>query len=293
DATGVGWVFEYALVDRTGKHDLQELRALQDWNIRYALASVPGVAEVAGVGGYVKQYQVNVDPNKLLGRGVTMDEVVRAVRASNEEVGGRVLEIAGHEHVIRGRGYVKTSEDIGQSPIKVVSGIPIRVRDVARVTLGPDIRRGLTELNGEGEAPGGIVIMRYGENAVTVIDGVKERIKEIQHGLPQGVELVVTYDRSELITEAVTTLEHTLIEEMVVVSIVIFVFLLHVRSALIPILTLPVGVLLAFIPMLHQHLTANIMSLGGIAVAIGAMVDASIIIIENIHKKLHEWDLSG
>lgn len=293
DATGVGWVFEYAVVDKSGKHDLQELRALQDWNIRYALASVPGVAEVASVGGYVKQYQVNVDPNKLLGRGVTMDEVVRAVRASNQEVGGRVLEIAGHEQVIRGRGYVKSADDIGESPIKVVNGTPIRVKDVARVSIGPDIRRGLTELNGEGEAPGGVVIMRYGENAVTVIDAVKERIKEIQHGLPEGVQLVVTYDRSELIKEAAKTLKRTLIEEMIVVSLVIFIFLLHVRSALIPILTLPVGVLLAFIPMQHQHLTANIMSLGGIAVAIGAMVDASIIIIENIHKKLHDWDIAG
>ena len=294
DATGVGWVFEYALVDKTGKHDLQELRALQDWNVRYALASVPGVAEVASVGGYVKQYQVDVDPTKLLGYGVTMDDVVRAVRASNEEVGGRVLEIAGHEHVIRGRGYVKTTDDIGQSPLKIApGGRPVRVMDVAKVGLGPDLRRGLTELNGEGEAPGGVVIMRYGENAVSVIDGVKERIDEIKKGLPAGVEIVPTYDRSELIKESVATLRHTLIEEMVVVSVVIFVFLLHVRSALIPIITLPVGVLLAFVPMLHQHLTANIMSLGGIAVAIGAMVDASIIIIENIHKKLHEWDAGG
>ena len=293
DATGVGWVFEYALVDKSGKHDLQELRALQDWNVRYAIASVPGVAEVASVGGYVKQYQVNVDPNKLLGHGITMDEVVRAVRASNQEVGGRVLEVAGHELVIRGRGYVKTPQDIGSSPIKVIDGTPVRVSDVADVSLGPDIRRGLTELNGEGEAPGGVVIMRYGENALTVIDGVKERIKEIEKGLPEGVKLVVTYDRSGLIEESVSTLKHTLIEEMIVVSIVIFVFLLHVRSALIPIVTLPIAVLMAFIPMLHQHLTANIMSLGGIAVAIGAMVDASIIIIENIHKKLHEWDAGG
>jgi Cu(I)/Ag(I) efflux system membrane protein CusA/SilA len=293
DATGVGWVFEYALVDRTGKHDLAELRSLQDWNVRYALESVPGVAEVASVGGYVKQYQVNVDPNKLLGHGVTMDDVVRAVRASNENVGGRVIEIAGHEQVIRGRGYVKKPEDIGKSPIKVAAGTPIRVEDVANVAIGPDIRRGLTELNGEGEAPGGVVIMRYGENALDVIDGVKERLDEIKKGLPAGVDIVTTYDRSRLIEDSVHTLKHTLIEEMIVVSLVIFVFLLHVRSALIPILTLPLGVLLAFIPMSQQHLTANIMSLGGIAVAIGAMVDASIIIIENIHKKLGEWDAGG
>jgi copper/silver efflux system protein len=293
DATGVGWVFEYALVDKSGKHDLQELRSLQDWNLRYALESVPGVAEVASVGGFIKQYQVNVDPNKLLGYGITLDEVVRSVRASNQEVGGRVIEIAGHEHVIRGRGYVKKPDDIGLSPIKVVKGTPIRVKDVALVSLGPDIRRGLTELNGEGEAPGGVVIMRYGENALTVIDGVKERLKELERGLPDGVQVVTTYDRSTLIEDAVHTLRHTLIEEMIVVSAVIFVFLLHVRSALIPILTLPVGVLLAFIPMFEQHLTANIMSLGGIAVAIGAMVDASIIIIENIHKKLVEWEADG
>ena len=292
DATGVGWVFEYALIDKSKKHDLQELRSLQDWNVRYALASVPGVAEVASVGGFVKQYQVNVDPNRLLGFGIAMDEVVRAVRASNQEVGGRVLEIAGHEQVIRGRGYVKTPDDIGLSPIKVVEGTPIRVRDVAQVSIGPDIRRGLTELNGEGEAPGGIVIMRYGENALTVIEAVKQRLQEIQPSLPEGVQIVTTYDRSQLIEEAVHTLKKTLIEEMIVVSVIIFIFLMHVRSALIPILTLPLGVVLAFIPMDAQHLTANIMSLGGIAVAVGAMVDASIIIIENIHKKLAEWEAS-
>jgi copper/silver efflux system protein len=293
DATGVGWVFEYAVVDKTGKHDLQQLRSLQDWNIRYALESVPGVAEVASVGGFEKQYQVNVDPNKLLGFGIMLDEVVRAVRESNQEVGGRVIEVAGHEQVIRGRGYVKSPADIGRSPIKVVHGTPIRVRDVALVSLGPDIRRGLTELNGEGEVAGGIVIMRYGENALTVIDAVKERLKEIESGLPEGVHVVPTYDRSGLIEDSVHTLKHTLIEEMVVVSIIIFAFLLHARSALIPILTLPLGVLLAFIPMSAQHLTANIMSLGGIAVAIGAMVDASIIIIENIHKKLGDWEAAG
>jgi Cu(I)/Ag(I) efflux system membrane protein CusA/SilA len=290
DATGVGWVFEYALVDTSGKHDLAELRSIQDWSLRYAVGSVPGVAEVASVGGFVKQYQVNVDPNKLLGRGVTMDDVVRAVRASNQEVGGRVIELGGHEQIIRGRGYVKTPDDIGVSPIKMAQGTPIRVKDVATVGIGPDIRRGLSELNGEGEAPGAIVIMRYGENALTVIDAVKQRLKEIEPSLPEGVRIVPTYDRSQLIEESVHTLRRTLIEEMIVVSAVIFFFLLHARSALIPILTLPIGVLLAFIPMVAQHLTANIMSLGGIAVAIGAMVDASIIIIENIHKKLAEHE---
>jgi copper/silver efflux system protein len=293
DATGVGWVFEYALVDKTGKHDLQQLRSIQDWNVRYALESVPGVAEVASVGGFIKQYQVNVDPNKLLGFGITTDDVVKAVRASNEEVGGRVIEIAGHEQVIRGRGYVKNPDDIGRAPIKTKNGTPVRVRDVAVVSIGPEMRRGVSELNGEGEAPGGVVIMRYGENALTVINGVKDRLQEIERGLPEGVQIVTSYDRSGLIEDSVATLRHTLIEEMIVVSVVIFVFLLHVRSALIPILTLPLGVLLAFIPMSGQHLTANIMSLGGIAVAIGAMVDASIIIIENIHKKLSEWDALG
>jgi Cu(I)/Ag(I) efflux system membrane protein CusA/SilA len=222
-----------------------------------------------------------------------LDEVVKAVRASNQEVGGRVIEIAGHEHIIRGRGYVKQPDDIADSPIKVINGTPIRVRDVAQVSLGPDIRRGVAELNGEGEAPGGIVIMRYGENALTVIDAVKERLQELEKGLPDGVQVVTTYDRSGLIKEAVDTLRRTLLEEMLVVSLVIFVFLLHAQSALIPILTLPIGVLLAFIPMLQQRLTANIMSLGGIAVAIGAMVDASIIIIENVHKKLADWDVEG
>ncbi len=290
DATGVGWVFEYALVDTSGKHDLAELRSLQDWNLRYAIGSVPGVAEVASVGGFVKQFQVNVDPNKLLGRDVTMNDVVQAVRAANQEVGGRVIEMGGHEQIIRGRGYVKTPDDIGLAPVKVIQGTPIRVKDVATVGLGPDIRRGLTELNGEGEAPGGIVIMRYGENALTVIDAVKERLKELEPNLPDGVRIVPTYDRSQLIEDSVHTLRRTLIEEMIVVSVVIFVFLLHARSALIPILTLPIGVLLAFIPMAQQHLTANIMSLGGIAVAIGAMVDASIIIIENIHTRLAAHD---
>ena len=293
DATGVGWVFEYALVDKTGKHDLQQLRSIQDWNVRYALRSVPGVAEVASVGGFVKQYQVNVDPNKLAALSVSMEEVMRAVTRSNDAVGGRVLEIAGHEHVIRGRGYVRAPEDIALSPIKVVNGTPVRVKDIGTVSLGPDIRRGLAELDGQGEVAGGIVVMRYGENALRVIHAVKQRLAEIRRSLPEGVELVTTYDRSGLIEDAVATLRHTLLEEMVVVSLVIFVFLLHARSALIPILTLPIGVLLSFIPMFYQNLTVNIMSLGGIAVAIGAMVDASIIIIENIHDKLAQWEGTG
>ncbi|TMQ19022.1 MAG: efflux RND transporter permease subunit [Deltaproteobacteria bacterium] len=293
DATGVGWVFEYALVDRTGKHDAQQLRSLQDFHLRYALASVKGVAEVASVGGAVKQYQVTVDPQKLLALKVPLRDVMMALQRSNADVGGQVMDIAGHEHVIRGRGYVHSKADLEEVPLRAEAGVPVRVRDVGEVAIGQDIRRGLTDLDGEGEVPGGIVIMRYGENALDVIDGVKARLAEIQRTLPDGVQIAVTYDRSELIRASIDTLKHTLIEEMVIVALIIFLFLLHVRSALIPILTLPLGVMLAFIPMAYQHLTANIMSLGGIAVAIGAMVDASIIIIENIHKKLDDWDRRG
>lgn len=291
DATGVGWVFQYALVDHTGRQDLQQLRSLQDWNIRYALESVPGVAEVASVGGFVKEYQVQVDPVRLRAYGIPIGEVVHAVRESNSDVGGRTVEIAGHEHVIRGRGYIRNLEDLRTIPLRVdEGGTPILLRDVGVVSLGPAMQRGIADLNGEGEAVGGIVVMRYGENALSVIDAVKERLEQVRQGLPEGVQLVITYDRSELIRGAIDTLTNTLLEEMVVVSLVIFLFLLHARSALVPIITLPLAVLLAFIPMYYQHLTANIMSLGGIAVAIGAMVDASIIIIENIHKKLEEWE---
>jgi Cu(I)/Ag(I) efflux system membrane protein CusA/SilA len=294
DATGVGWVFEYALVDRSGRHDLAELRSLQDWNLRYALASVPGVAEVASVGGFVRQYQVLVDPNRLRAYGVTLPEVVAAVRSSNQDSGGGVLEISGHEQVIRGRGYVTRREDLEEVPLRVnASGTPVLVRDVGEVSLGPDMRRGVAELDGDGETVGGIVVMRYGENALATIDAVKARLETVRAGLPEGVELVTTYDRSELIRAAIETLRHTLLEEMAVVSLVIFIFLLHARSALIPILTIPIGVALAFIPMLYQGLSANIMSLGGIAVAIGAMVDAAIIVVDNIHKRLEGWEEAG
>jgi Cu(I)/Ag(I) efflux system membrane protein CusA/SilA len=294
DATGVGWVFEYALVDDSGKHGLHELRSLQDWNIRYALESVEGVAEVATIGGHVKQYQVQIDPTKLVAYGVTQHDLMTAIQRSNSDVGGQVMEVAGHEHVVRGRGYIRRVSDLESIPVKVgEGGVPTHVRDVATVSLGADIRRGVAELDGRGEVVGGVVVMRYGENALTVIDAVKERIAEIQRSLPPGVRLVITYDRSHLIEESIDTLTHTLVEEMIIVSIIIFLFLLHVRSALIPILTLPLGVLLAFIPMAQQNLTANIMSLGGIAVAIGAMVDASIIIIENIHKRLDDWERDG
>ena len=291
DATGVGWVFEYALVDRTGKHDLQQLRTIQDWSLRYGLSSVKGVAEVASIGGAVKQYQITLDPARLLALHVPLRDVAMAIQRSNEDVGGSVIEVAGHEHVVRGRGYVHGVADLEQVPLRAtVGGVPVRVRDVGEVGIGQDIRRGVAELDGEGEVVGGVVIMRYGENALDVIDGVTQRLAELERTLPDGVAVVTTYDRSELIHASIATLTATLVEEMIVVALIIFVFLLHVRSALIPILTLPLGVLLAFIPMGLQHLTANIMSLGGIAVAIGAMVDASIIIIENIHKKLDDWE---
>ncbi len=295
DATGVGWVFQYALVDRSGQHDLQELRSLQDWNVRYALESVPGVAEVASVGGFVKQYQITLDPDRLVSYGISLAEVIKAVRESNEDVGGRVIEIAGHEQMIRGRGYVEKVEDLEMVPLRVSGqgGVPVYLRDVAQIALGPEMRRGVAELNGEGEVVGGIVIMRYGENALKVIDRVKVRLEEVRTSLPEGVELVVTYDRAGLIEEAIETLKHTLLEEMIVVSVIIFLFLLHAQSALVAIITLPVAVLLAFIPMYYQGLTANIMSLGGIAVAVGAMVDASIILIENVHKKLADWAAAG
>ena len=294
DATGVGWVFEYALVDRTGTLDLAELRSLQDWNLRYALASVPGVAEVASVGGFVREYQVQVDPNRLRSFGIPLSEVVAAVRVANQETGGGVIEIAGHEQVIRGRGLLATAADLERLPLRVsAQGTPVTLRDLAVVSLGPEMRRGLVELDGEGEVVGGIVVMRWGENALAVIDAVKRRLDEVRPSLPAGVEIIPAYDRSGLIREAVSTLRRTLVEEMLVVSLVIFFFLLHARSALIPILTIPVGVSLAFVPMLHQGLTANIMSLGGIAIAIGAMVDAAIIVVENVHKRLEAWEEAG
>lgn len=374
DATGVGWVYQYALVDRTGKHDLQELRSLQDWTVRYALESVPGVAQVASIGGFVKQYQVAVDPDRLAAFGVPLSNVVAAVDGANTEVGGRVLEIAEHEHVVRGQGYVTSPDDLAKAPLfatpwlaatappglsgggaaaspgggmvsggmgtpstagggmgamggsggasapamaapsdgstgtggAAASGIPVlrtltpgqsgfsvRVGDVAEVTLGADQRRGVADLDGEGNTVGGIVVMRYGGNALDVIAAVKERIEEVKGSLPPGVEFVPTYDRSELIEASIDTLSHTLMEELVVVSIVILVFLMHGRSALVPILALPLAVVAAFIPMHYQGLSVNIMSLGGIAVAIGAMVDASIILVENVHKKLEHWEEEG
>ena len=293
DATGVGWVFEYALVDKSGKTSLQALQSVQDWNIRYALQGVPGVAEVASVGGFVKEYQIDLDPNRLASLGISMKQVMDAVRGSNADVGGRILEIGGAEHYVRGRGYVKKIADLEQIVLGSHQGAPIFLRDVGTVHLGPAQRRGLLDLDGEGETVGGVVIARSGTNALEVIDAVKARISELKATLPPGVEVVPAYDRSTLIRASIKTLEHTLIEELIVVTLIILVFLLHVRSTLIPALLLPVAVLLAFIPMKQMGLTANIMSLGGIAIAIGAMVDAAIIVVENVHKRLELWERAG
>jgi Cu(I)/Ag(I) efflux system membrane protein CusA/SilA len=286
DATAVGWVYEYALVDRTGKTDLAELRSLQDFTLRYALESVPGVAQVASVGGFEKQFQVTADPDKLRAYGVSLEEVATAVRRSNAEVGGRVLEMSGREYFIRGRGYL---EDLGQLEKVVVraeGGTPVRVGDVARVQFGPDIRRGLAELDGQGETVGAIVAARYGENALEVIGRVKTKLAELETALPPGVEVVPTYDRSSLIERSIDTLKHALLEEGITVALVILLFLLHFRSALLPIISMPLAVLLAFVPMWVFGIPSTIMSLGGIAIAIGATVDAEIVMIEACHKKL-------
>jgi len=293
DATGVGWVFEYALVDRTGRNDLTELQSLQDWHLRYALQALPGVAEVASIGGFGKEYQVDLDPNRLAAFGISLAQVMDAVRRSNNDVGGRVLEISGTEHFVRGRGYVKRVADLENVVLDSREGTPIRIRDVGVVQLGPSERRGIAELDGQGQTVGGVVVMRSGENALDVIARVKARLQELQPSLPRGVEIVPTYDRSELIQASIHTLRRTLVEELLVVALVIAVFLLHVRSTLVPVLVLPVAVLLAFIPMRWMGLGANIMSLGGIAIAIGAMVDAAIIVVENIHKHLERWEQAG
>jgi copper/silver efflux system protein len=291
DATGVGWVFQYALVDETGKHNLAELRSVQDWFLRYALAAVDGVAEVASIGGFVKQYQVNLDPNKLAAYDKSVKDVVHAIRASNNEVEGRLLEFSGREYMVRGRGYLTSLEDIaGVSLGANARGTPVRVGDVADVQLGPDLRRGVAELDGKGEVVGGIVVMRFGENALRVIDRVKAKLQEVQHSLPEGVRVVPTYDRSGLIKESIGTLRRTLIEEAVVVSLVILIFLFHIRSALVPILALPIAVVAAFIPMYYLDVNSNIMSLGGLALAIGVLVDASIVMVENAYRHVSEPD---
>ena len=286
DATGVGWVYEYALVDDTKQNNLAQLRSLQDWTLKYALGSVKGVAEVASIGGFVKQYQVNIDPNQLIKYGVSLDDVVSAVRKSNSDVGGKSLEISTTQYYIRGRGYIRSLDDLRQIPLKASDGTPLTVDQVATVELGPDLREGLAEFNGQGEAVGGIVVMRYGENALTVIDGVKKKLAQMKDSLPPGVRVVPVYDRSQLILRSISTLKEKLIEESLIVSLVCIFFLWHLRSALVAIIMLPTAILLSFIPFAAMHLTANIMSLGGIAIAIGAMVDAAIIMIENAHKEL-------
>ena len=293
DASGVGWVYEYALVDKTGHTTLQQLQSIQDWNVRYALQAVPGVAEVASVGGFVKEYQINLDPDRLAALNIPLSTVVNMVRLSNADVGGRVLEVSGTEHYVRGRGYVKSPKDLEKVVLGSHMGTPILLRDVGTVRLGPAQRRGLADLDGEGETVGGVVIARSGTNALEVIDAVKARIAELTPTLPPGVEIVPTYDRSTLIRASIDTLKHTLIEELIVVTLVILLFLLHFRSTLVPALLLPIAVLLAFIPMKQMGLTANIMSLGGIAIAIGAMVDAAIIVVENVHKRLERWEHEG
>ena len=289
DATGVGWVYQYALVDESGAHDLAQLRSLQDWYLRYQLESVPGVAEVSAVGGFVKQYQIEVDPNTLAAYRLPIKTIIEAVQSSNAEVSGRVLEMAGTEYVIRGRGYLRSVDDIELIPVGTDGrGTPILIRDIAHVQVGPDQRRGIAELDGKGQTVGGIVIMRAGENALAVIERIKARLAEITPALPKGVHIVPTYDRSDLIHRAIAVLREKLVEESVIVSLVAVVFLFHLRSALVAILILPVAVLLAFIPMAYLHITSSIMSLGGIAIAIGAMVDAAIVMVENAHKRLEQ-----
>jgi len=295
DATAVGWVFQYALVDTTGKHSLAQLRSIQDWYLRYELQAVPGVAEVAPVGGFVRQYQVNLDPNALLAYRIPLERVVEAIREGNNDVGGRLIEFSGREYMVRGRGYIRSVRDVENivGGVNPETGAPILVKHVGTVALGPDIRRGIAELDGEGETVGAIVIMRYGENALKVIERVKARLAEIERTLPEGVKIVTTYDRSDLILRSIETLKRTLIEELTIVSLVILIFLWHIPSALIPILTIPTAVILSFIPMYAMNITANIMSLGGIAIAIGAMVDAAIVVVEQTHKKLERWEAEG
>jgi Cu(I)/Ag(I) efflux system membrane protein CusA/SilA len=293
DATSVGWVYQYALVDRSGKHRSDELRSHQDWFLRYALQSVPGVAEVATVGGQARQFQVEVNPNRLASYKLSIESVIGAVKAANNEAGGRLVEVAGREYMVRGRGYVKTPKDLEEAVLRAENGTPVRLGEVAKVTLGPDIRRGLADLDGQGDAVGGIVIMRQGENALTVISAVKEKLKELKPSLPEGVEVVTTYDRSELIEKAIGTVSWKLVEEMIIVSLVILIFLWHVPSAIVPIVTIPISVALAFIPMQAAGLNANLMSLAGIAISIGVLVDGAIVEVENAYKKLEEWNSSG
>ena len=295
DATGVGWGFCYALVDETGKHDLAELRSIQDWNLKLALESVPGVSQVASIGGFVKQYQITLDPNKLLAYNITVPKIVESVRKSNQDVEGRMVEFSGIEYIVRGRGYIKGLKDLESIPVGTDgNGTPIYLKNVANIQLGPEIRRGIAELNGKGEVAGGIIVCRFGENVLKVVDRVKEKVKrDIEPGLPKGVKIVTTYDRSDLIYKSIHTLKDAILKLSLTVIIVSIVFLLHFPSAFVAILTFPVAILVSFICMYYLGVTSNIMSLAGIAIAIGEMVDASIVMVENAHKKLEEWEAQG
>jgi Cu(I)/Ag(I) efflux system membrane protein CusA/SilA len=297
DATGAGWVYEYALVDHTHKYSLADLRSLQDWHLRYQLETVPGVAEVATIGGFVRQYQVRLDPNKLLAYGIPLSIVIDRVKTSTNEVGGRVLELSGTRYMIRGLGYLRSLSDLENVPVMAKNGTPVLIKDLGTVSFGPDIREGVAEWQGEGETVGGIVVMRYGLNALNVINGVKKKLAEVKASLPPGVEVVAGYDRAGLIEDSIRTLQRDLLEEAIIVSLVIIVFLFHFRSALIPILTLPIAVIASFIPMYYLHVSSNIMSLGGLALAIGVLVDAAIVMVENGYRHVSEHsnagDLSG
>jgi Cu(I)/Ag(I) efflux system membrane protein CusA/SilA len=293
DASSVGWVYQYALVDRTGQHSSDELRSFQDWNLRYAIQSVPGVSEVATVGGQVRQYQITVNPNSLAAYKLPLDVVIDAVRRGNNDVGGRLVEFSGREYMVRGRGYVKGIADLEQLVLRSEGGTPVTVKDVATVALGPEMRRGIADLDGEGDVVGGIVVMRAGENALNVIKRVETKLAELKPSLPKGVEVVTTYDRAELIDHAIETVKGKLIEEIIVVSIIILIFLWHIPSAIIPIVTIPVSVALAFIPMYAMGLNANLMSLSGIAISIGVLVDGAIVEVENAYNKIHHWIKDG
>jgi len=293
DATGAGWVYEYVLVDHSHKQSLADLRSIQDWHLRYQLATVPGVAEVASIGGFVRQYQVQLDPNKLLAYGINLSTVIDRVKSSTNEVGGRVLELSGTRYMIRGLGYLKSLDDLANVPVMAKNGTPVLIKDLGTVSFGPDLREGVAEWNAEGETVGGIVVMRYGLNALNVINGVKKKLAEIKGSLPPGVEIVSGYDRGGLISESINTLKHSLLEEAVIVSLVIIVFLFHFRSALIPILTLPIALVISFIPMYYLNVSSNIMSLGGLALAIGVLVDAAIVMVENGYRHLSERPQSG
>src|SRR3989440_349536 len=291
DATGVVWVYEYALIDRTGKMDLSQLRALQDWFLKYELKTVPNVSEVASVGGMVRQYQIVLDPDRMRAYNIPHGKVIDAVQKANQETGGSVLELGEAEYMVRASGYLQSLDDFRQIPLMTSdAGVPVRLGDVARVQVGPEMRRGIAELNGEGEVAGGIIVMRSGKNALETIDAVKAKLEKLKPSLPPGVEIVPTYDRSSLIKRAVDNLQEKLIEEFIVVALVCLVFLFHLRSAFVAIVSLPLGVLMAFIVMVHQGVNANIMSLGGIAIAVGAMVDAAVVMIENAHKHVEAWN---